>query len=86
MAPSDLTTPRTRRAAVSTTPTLNRDVHIRLAREHVEQLEQIAEEDCVPLSAIVRRIVVAELRRRSRYPDPVPLARAGAREGNVRAS
>lgn len=82
MAASSSLTPRTGSAAAP--PKLNCDVHFRLAREDVEDLLRIAEEDCVPLSAIARRFVVAELRRRRCFPDPLPLAHAHARDGNVR--
>jgi hypothetical protein len=81
-AASSALTPRTGSAASS--PKLTRDVHFRLAREDVDELLRIAEEDCIPLSAVARRFVVAELRRRRRFPDPLPLTRAGARDGNVR--
>lgn len=84
MAASSALTPRTGSAAVPS-PKLTHDVHIRLPREHVEELNRIAEEECISLSAIVRRFVVVELRRRQSYPPPLPLPRAHARDGNVQA-
>lgn len=85
MGASYLRTPRAGSAPPSP-PKLGASVKFRLSRDEAEQLRHIADEDCSTLSALVRRMVVGELRRRERYDEPpVSLPRGRAWDGNVQA-